>query len=534
MQGVGKMLKVVLVDDEPSVLEGLRIFVDWERAGYEIAGEASDGAAAFAVIHETRPELVISDIRMPGLTGLELIEKVNADISPAPKFILLSGYNDFYYAQKALQFGALGYLTKPLDAEELAAELSRAAGIVESEKNARQENLELIRYTANQLYNDIMDGKRSDRLSRKARFIFDIPENAKIRIVQFIADAGDKTTNYPRAEIYDLLIRITGIQNENCLFYNGGGSYLLIMHDGMQQFTDSAGLAEQFAVRLSGAVPGNYGVHAFWTLISGVSGSEVLENLDRCGKQLEQLQAYSMLHPENKAIFYDAPDESPVFRRKSETGVVTVIPELPFDRVVNALKGKDVLEVSHAVDEFFYELNRNVGSHRLCSICLYRLADVVRKIAYAYGINANKAILDFTGSIGSMNPGCKKLALDMCQSIFEKQNSNHVKPLVLLENEIIDYIKANYMKSLSLQKIAEKFSLPAMIVSKIVKKKTGYKFNDYFNYLRVEYAKTLFASADLKITTVSEKTGYADYNYFVAKFKEFTGVSPSEYKKKFS
>lgn len=528
------MLKVVLVDDEPSVLEGLRIFVDWDKIGFEIVGEASDGAASFSVISETQPQLVICDIRMPGLNGLELMEKVNANINPAPKFILLSGYNDFAYAQKALQLGALGYLTKPLDSEELTREMSRAASMIENERNAKQENLELIRYTANQLYNDIMEGKRSEKLIRKARFIFDIPENAKIRVVQFIADAGEKTNNNPETKIYDLLMWLTGIQNENCVFYNGSGSYVIIMHDGMQVFSCDAELTEQVAGQLKSVDAQSYGVYAFWTLISGISNSEILEGIYNCGKQLEQLQTYCMLHPENSVIYYKALDESSILFEHSKPGEETVFPELPFDKVVNALKGNDAHEVSNAIDEFFYKLNQNGSSLQLYSICLYRLADVARKLAYAYGIEANRVILNFNRSIGNMNPNCKKLALDMCNFIFQKQNINNDKPLVLLENEIIDYIKANYRKSLSLQNIAEKFSLSAIIISKIIKKKTGQKFNDYFNYLRIEYAKMLIASANMKITAVCEEAGYADYSYFTEKFKEFTGVSPSEYKKKYS
>lgn len=528
------MLKVVLVDDEPSVLEGLRIFVDWEKAGFEIVGEAADGAASFSVIHDTRPELVICDIRMPCLNGLELIEKVNTDIHPAPKFMLLSGYNDFSYAQRALQLGALGYLTKPLDAEELERELKRTAGIIENEKNARRENLELIRYTANQLYNDIMDGKRGEKLSRKARFVFDIPESAKIRILQFISDAGGEADNTPAAEIYDLLMRLIGIQNENCIFYNGGGSYIIVMHEDMKVFAPHAELAGQLSAQLSGIDPESYGYRSFWMLISGASDSEVLEGIYRCGKQLEQLQTYCMLHPENNVVSYDAADKSPILHMQSDAGTGAVFLELPFDRVVNALKGKDAHEVSNAVDEFFYELDRNFCPPRLCSVYLYRLADIVRKMAYAYGIEANRVILNFTGSIGNMSPNCKKLAQAMCGYIFEKLNMNNVKPLALLENEIIDHIKANCRKSLSLQNIAEKFSLPAIIISKIIRKKTGQKFNDYFNYLRIEYAKMLLASENMKITAVCEEAGYADYGYFTEKFKESTGVLPSEYKKKYS
>lgn len=526
------MLKVVLVDDEPSVLEGLHIFVEWNKLGFEIVGEASDGAASFSVILETAPDIVICDIRMPGLSGLELIEKVNSDVIPPPKYIVLSGYNDFAYAQKALQLGALGYLTKPLDSEELECELVRAAGIIEKERSARQENLELIRYTANQLYNDIMGGKRNEKLRRKAKFIFDIPDNAKICIVQFITDAGENANNSPEPRIYDMLMELTGIKIENYIFYNGSGSYVIVMHDGMQIFSCITGFDKKSAGQLSGMDPKNYGFCSFWTLISGVSSGDILESIYICGRQLEQAQTYCLLYPEKRVVYPGTLEDSPVFTGLSEAE--PAFPELPFDRILNSLKGTDAGEISMAVDGFFNQLNQYGGSHRFYSICLYRLADVVRKMAYAQGIEANRVIMNFTRSIDSINPNCKKLTLDMCNFIFQKQNINNDKPLVMLENEIIDYIKANFRKSLSLQGIAEKFSLSAIIISRIIKKKTGQKFNDYFNYLRIEFAKMLIASENMKITAVCEKSGYSDYSYFIEKFKDFTGVSPSEYKKKYS
>ena len=127
----------------------------------------------------------------------------------------------------------------------------------------------------------------------------------------------------------------------------------------------------------------------------------------------------------------------------------------------------------------------------------------MRKIASSYGIEAGRVILDFTRAVGSHNPNCKKLAHVMCIHLFNKLNEHSDKPINLLENEIIEYIKKNYRrKSFSIQHISERFSLPTMVISKIVKKKTGKKFNDYVNYLRIEYAKTLFASEDIKTTAV--------------------------------
>lgn len=534
-KGLVKIFKVVLVDDEPSVIEGLRIFVDWNKLGFEIAGEAPDGAASFSVIQNVRPDLVICDIRMPGLNGLELIEKVNNEIIPAPKFIILSGYNDFSYAQKGIQLGALGFLTKPLDSEEIERELLQVTSVIENERTVRQENLELIRYTANQLYNDIMDGKRSEKIKRKAQFIFGIPDNSKIYIVQFVTGDGDNTVNYPVSNIYDLLMRITGINNENCLFYNGNGSYIIVIHDGMQIFTSEAALIERLENRLGSLNPKNYGFSSFWALVSGASTAEVIDGIFNCGKRLEQLQTYCLLHPDKKVVYYNRGNGSRnILTDNVKADAEIDFPELPFDRIINSLKGNDINQVSNSVNEFFDKLNHSGISRRLYSICLYRLADLVRKMSYAYGVDGNSIILKFTRSINSMNPNCKILAHEMCDFIFKKQNINNEKPLLLLENEIIDFIKENYRESLSLQSIAEKFSLSPIIISKIIKRKTGEKFNDYFNYLRIEYAKTLIASEDMKMTAICGQCGYSDYSYFTEKFKEFTGVSPSEYKKKYT
>ena len=528
------MLRIVIVDDEPSVLEGLRIFLRSEKNWYEIVGQASDGEAAFPVIIETRPDLVICDIRMPGLTGLELIDKVNSKITPAPKFIMLSGYNDFSYARKAMQSGAIGYMTKPLDPEELENELARAGEIIENEKRTHRENLELIRYTANQLYNDVINGKHSEKLARKAGFIFNMPENTQMSIIRFITITnGDEQPKLNR--IYDLLMKITGIGNENRIFYNGNGSFIIIVHEGMRDLDPKCTLPENWYRQLGDINPDDYGLQAYWVLMSGTCSSGILDNISECTKQLDQLHTYCMLHPENTIVSYDAMDKNSLFQKQAVTEKWRILPNTLYDSVIDAVKGSDEDSLRAAVENLFIELYRNVRSELIFSVCLYRLADVVRKTASSFGIEAGRMIMDFTASISIRNPNCKSLALSMCIYVFEKLNSNNDKSLVILENEIIDYIKTDFaLKNLSIQLIADKFSLPAIIISKIVKKKTGKKFNDYVNDLRIEYAKVLFASEDLKITAVCDGVGYSDYGYFTKKFKELTGVLPSDYKRKYT
>jgi len=526
------MLKAVIVDDEPSVLEGLKLFVDWQSEGYEIVGEASDGASAFPIICEKNPDLVICDIRMPGLTGLELMEKLKSSTYPVPKFIMLSGYNDFSYARKAIQLGAIGYMTKPLDSEELLAELSRAAGIIENERRTNQENLELIRYTANQVFNDIINGKKNEKLKRKAHFIFDIPEKSKVRIISFITISNAKTS--PDSRIYDLLLNITGVSNENCVFYNGNGVFIMILNDGMEYFPHYKSLSQKIKEGIGSTNLDDYGLHSISALISGISGAEIPDSLYTCGKQIEQLYTYYMLQPDNKVVCYEELNRKYLLHDQIAK-MESLLPEFLFDNIINAIKGDDPGKVTDSVERFFCELDKNAYSGLGNLICLYRLAGVIGRTASAYSVETGSMILDFIEAIGSSSPDCKELALSLCIYVFEQINRNSNKSLILLEDEIMDYIKANCCKkNISIQSISEYFSIPALVVSKIIKKKTGRKFTDYINFLRIEYAKTLFAGSNMKITAVCEEAGYSDYGYFIRKFKELTGVLPSDYKKKYT
>jgi len=526
------MLKAVIIDDEPSVLEGLKLFVDWNREGYEIIGEASDGVSAFPIICEKQPDLVICDIRMPGLSGLELMEKLKSCTFPLPKFIMLSGYNDFSYAQKAINLGAIGYLTKPLDSEELVLELSRAAEIIENERKTNQENLELIRFTANQVYNDIISGRKGEKLKHKAHFIFDIPKGSKVRVICFITVSNTEESADDR--IYNLLMNITGVKNENCIFYNGNGSYIAIMNDSTGEFPDYRELSHRLKNNLGRINAEDFGLHSISVLISGTAGAEIPESIYICGRQIEQLYTYHMLQAGNNVVCYEEIHNNYIFQEQiAKMG--SPLSESFFDNIVSAVKGNDIDKVTESVETFFRELDNNSCSGLGRLICLYRLAGIIGKTASAYGIEAGGIILDFTDAIGNRSPDCKKLALSMCTYVFEHINRSANKSLILLESEIMDYIKANCCKkNISIQSISEKFSIPAIIVSRLIKKKTGQKFNDYINSLRIEFAKTLIADNNMKITAVCEESGYSDYGYFIRKFRELTGVLPSDYKRKYS
>ena len=137
------MLKVLLVDDEPVILEGLKVMIDWEQEGLQVVGSATDGMEAFRMIRELSPDIVITDIKMPRMSGLELLERVREKGDKQTGFIVLTGFDDFSYARRALKLEAIDYLLKPVEKKELLGALKKASMIHEEINRSRKTDNEL-------------------------------------------------------------------------------------------------------------------------------------------------------------------------------------------------------------------------------------------------------------------------------------------------------------------------------------------------------------------------------------------------------
>ena len=131
------MLKIFLVEDEIVMREGIKNNIDWEREGFDFVGEASDGELAYPLIQKTHPDILITDIRMPFMDGLELIRLVKQEM-PDLKIIILSGYDEFEYAKEAISIGITDYLVKPIGGAQLLEAVKKVAQVVEEEKQQRQ------------------------------------------------------------------------------------------------------------------------------------------------------------------------------------------------------------------------------------------------------------------------------------------------------------------------------------------------------------------------------------------------------------
>ena len=162
------MFNVLLVDDEPWVLEGLRTMIDWNRFGFQICGEALSAPEALKLMEQLKPELVMTDIHMPVLNGLELIEHSKRILPLPPKFVILSGYDDFGYAHQAMRQRVAEYLLKPIDDEEIESVLAKLSHEIQDERDAERSYRKKAGLAVHYLLNRLIREELSPDLAEQA------------------------------------------------------------------------------------------------------------------------------------------------------------------------------------------------------------------------------------------------------------------------------------------------------------------------------------------------------------------------------
>ena len=197
------MLKVLLVDDEPFIMEGLSVIIDWNNEGFEIVGKVSNAFEALELLQKEEIDLVISDIKMPGMTGLELVEKVYEEKISDAYFVMLSGYNDFRYVRTALQNACLDYMLKPISKDELLKVLDRVRKYYEINKKKRIESSIMEREVFAKNMIPICRGRfRTDNVEYVQRYLGD---HKGFRYISVELDERD-----------DTLKRVGGVKSGSC------------------------------------------------------------------------------------------------------------------------------------------------------------------------------------------------------------------------------------------------------------------------------------------------------------------------------
>ncbi|XEC95842.1 response regulator [Paenibacillus tarimensis] len=483
------MYTVLIVDDEPWVAYGVKQLIDWESLGYIVIGEAYNGLTALEAILEKKPKVVISDIRMPGLDGIELLEQIRHNQMDT-KVILISGYAEFEYAQKAVQLGAFDYLLKQVDQNKLTDTLVRLNKELE-EKEKSLKSLDLF-------LDDLFDIFEPDHKMKVHNFLasrgieFDDPH------YRFVSCLYEGT---PVSDPDERAAEVAGIRYLRFRTGQNKVSYLI----NYDELKHPVGLLNFISDHLSEAQ------------CIGISGIGVYSSsVAKLYQESDVALFSSFTRPGDWMIEYKAVDH---------------VPELM----------KTVLQIELAVKEQKPEL-LNKWLDELCEefktrhMQIDQISSVYNQIVslfYKYYGN-NEAVfeieyLNYYQIFRQFN-SIEQL-IDRLKEMFRQQSGDELHISNDTVKKIIEYIDSSFMEDIMLGDLSGKFNISLGYLSTLIKKETGRTYSEYVMGKRLNLAKELLSDGSLSIQEIVERVGYKDYFHFNKLFKKVYGITPSKYRK---
>ncbi|WP_438446067.1 response regulator transcription factor [Gorillibacterium sp. sgz5001074] len=514
------MYRVLLVDDEKIILNGISRIVNWEACGTELAGTARNGLEAFDFIGQSAPDIVISDIRMPGMDGLELAAKIR-ERHPEIKIILLSGFSEFDYAKAAMQYGVRHYLLKPCNENqieealrEVVEELRQTEGREQFIQNLKYGLEKVMPHVKEQFLKEFVTNKTYG--SRDWEYyckLFDLKvDGRKVRLALFQLEGSFE---------FEHLFAVKNIAEEileRPLLSSTVGEHVLIL-------LEDEGPSSDLLQRLS-KVRDTFRQYYKIDLTIALSEPGEMSRTRRLYKQTLECLNHRFYLGEGSLIT----------ARDIEIADTGVPKELIFDeeQLLLAVKSGHWEDAEAELDRFFRQLAElRLDMHTAKSYVIQTYTAVIRLSGQE---NINRYMAELVPLLGlDTLQGIQQLFKGVAKEIslrFYEQNRTKHSAII---DKVLDIIGEHLGNpELSLNWVAHKMLyMNADYLGKLFKKETGEKFSNYVIKMRVaKAAERIARQDDIRIFELAEQLGFGDNpQYFSQVFKKYVGCTPSEYMK---
>lgn len=524
------MLQVMLVDDEQYVRKGLLGLIDWESLGYSVSHEADNGNDALRIItsRQSEVDVVITDIRMPVMDGLKLIEEVKIRNLSACKFIILSGYNDFSYAQSAIRFGVSDYILKPIEEEDLEKTLRKLALQIKEE---RLQKAISGRLTLRGLFEQLSRGEQASKAVMELDERVRLPKGTVLRygIVEWsrgISEERDATDYLIKddvsivAEALQTLVDVPSdfvvqLRNHQCAF--------LIGSDALKLY---GGSYERFGAMLQNLLTKRLKT-AGVTLYFGISVKD-MKALSESVQTANELLQYKYVKGMKDVLFYETASKTALSYSEPDVGL--------FHRIQEAVEEQETEKIKTTIASLFAEIeSKSLAKDAIRTIINRYVHSIVGTLQQMQGPT------DLLVNLKPMlNWDAQPLSFSELQLLFISFMIESSRMMEQLRGEqtkgsihkIKSYIEHHYQKNINLKSIAAEFYMNPVYVGQLFKKTYGQYFNEFLLSIRIGEAKKLLRQTDLRIYEIAEKVGFNNADYFVAQFEKMEDMPPSEYRKK--
>lgn len=543
------MVKVYLVEDEIIIRQSIKNSIDWEKEGYEFVGDASDGELALPVILKEKPDILITDIRMPFMDGLELSRMVKAEL-PDIKIVILSGYDDFEYAKQAIKIGVAEYLLKPVSSAVLLEHLSEIAEKVRDEREdlalkkvyyqEMQENEELIKM---KFLGELISGKLSlaDAMEKGKRFHMNLSGPFyRIILFKFIQEDRVKAgQSEDLARAYAAVGNYVDGLKDAFRFQRGveGWAFLLTSVE-----EDMEAQTERFIEGLKEVIAPFEALTWF-----GGIGSEAarLRELRYSFREADKAFAGRFVQEPNQIISVEQLN----YEQLDNEFDANIFGEInQFDQIITRfLSSGSLEEVESFVGALFTEISED--HFRSLMIRQYIIMNIyatvltfckkLRKDAGAEGesygqwegIRENEEILKQAVTTAESIDDIKDYIGTLLDHAIELRNTVSGRRYSDIIQTAKKRIEQDYMsEDISLNSVAAEVCMSPSYFSSVFSKEMGKTFIEYLTEVRMEKAKQYLACSSMKTSEISYEVGYKDPHYFSYIFKKTQGCTPKEYR----
>lgn len=529
------LYKVILVDDEAEAIDAMEAKIQWGELGFEVVGSATNGVKALELVEKLQPDIVLTDIKMPYMDGLELSRRLNREY-PNIYIILCTGFDEFEYAKEAVHLEIREYMLKPISAVELTENLRELKKTLDREREEKLNVKKLQNYfqealpaLQSNLFISLVEGRVSENDYERFLTAYQVEMKGPL----FCCVVFHTSENYVPEGMNPLLlsmsvereIRQRLVERWRCkeFLYLGNTVLILEMDSEKQiaQITDECDRFCRWAYRIMGAVV---------TAGMGTPCDHLL-NIHLSYEGAREAVSYRVLYGTKRAINIReiVPKEQKTMSSLEENGI---------SELFRAIRVGDSAEIEACVRKEIkrlHEDNANIGQYHLaameivsnfCKFCTNNAIDVNAIVGNVRTLYEKVPQMDESSLTIWMNEKAKLISE---QLKLVRNNTSH-----RLVTEAKAIVKEKYMDpDISLDMVCAILKVSNSYFSSVFKKETGKSFISYLTDYRMDIAAEMILNTGEKSYIVAEKVGYLDANYFSYVFKKKFGTSPSKYRTKY-
>lgn len=535
------MLRVLIADDESKVCQLIEKLVDWGALGMEVVAVAENGIEALEKIKEFHPDIVITDIRMPGYDGLDLI-RLGKEEAPNTEFVIISGYRHFEYAQMAIRYGVNAYLLKPIRKDELTETLKRLSAHFKEQteqlslEEKRQRAIRSDEKNLRQAFLQDLVGRRNkevltqplDRINREFHYHFE-PGEFSIAILKLDGRVCDEEKNVRfmaekvQAAAGKLL---NGYVMEAELTELNGFHFFLLNYDPddrMQIRRQMKALLSE--IRVQGDILKNLAV----TMALG-EGVGRLSEIGISLKNARLLIEERLLGGTGK-LMEGSIDSGESFADSESFAKFN-------DRISHTLESLDPFALR---EELIYLKTKMLASKEISG---HEILQMTKEICNQYLFFMKKYRLpveeNFMENFSISADNCAD-ATELFDYLTRRLTSSYEKASRLKRQDenrpirlVKKYVEEHFGEPLTLEEVSQIADLSPTYLSTLFKKDTGITFLEYLSKVRMDMAKKLLKETNDTVADICGKVGYSDVRYFTKSFTKYAGLKPKEYRKLYS